>query len=127
MTPQAAAALRCPVCGGALMPLGTSLRCPQGHSYDMAKEGYVNLLAIQRRHAADPGDGKACWMPAAAKAVMTAWCMMPLPPKAVPAYWPGSTFPRMPSALRQSYCRKPLLRWAAALAPRCGMAGRMFC
>ena len=51
--------LRCPVCGGALMPLGTSLRCPQGHSYDMAKEGYVNLLAIQRRHAADPGDGKA--------------------------------------------------------------------
>ena len=43
MTPQAAAALR----------------CPQGHSYDMAKEGYVNLLAIQKRHAADPGDGKA--------------------------------------------------------------------
>ena len=151
MTPQAAAALRCPVCGGALMPLGTSLRCPQGHSYDMAKEGYVNLLAIQKRHAADPGDGKAimprsrkrwpssawnthpnavrptCWMPAAAKAVMTAWCMMPLPPRAVPAYWPGSTFPRMPSALRQSYCRKPLLRWAAASAPRCGMAGRMFC
>ncbi len=59
MTPQAAAALRCPVCGGALMPLGTSLRCPQGHSYDIAKEGYVNLLAIQKRHAADPGDGKA--------------------------------------------------------------------
>ncbi len=51
--------MRCPVCGGALMPLGTSLRCPQGHSYDMAKEGYVNLLAIQKRHAADPGDGKA--------------------------------------------------------------------
>ena len=50
MTPQAAAALRCPVCGGALMPLGTSLRCPQGHSYDMAKEGYVNLLAIQKHH-----------------------------------------------------------------------------
>ena len=59
MTPQASAALRCPVCGGALMPLGTSLRCPQGHSYDIAKEGYVNLLAIQKRHAADPGDGKA--------------------------------------------------------------------
>ena len=39
MTPQAAAALRCPVCGGAMMPLGTSLRCPQGHSYDMAQAG----------------------------------------------------------------------------------------
>ena len=58
MTRQAAAALRCPVCGGALMPLGTSLRCPQGHSYDMAKEGYVNLLAIQKRHAAAPVTAK---------------------------------------------------------------------
>lgn len=54
MTPQAAAALRCPVCGGALMPLGTSLRCPQGHSYDMAKEGYVNLLAIQEAPCGGP-------------------------------------------------------------------------
>lgn len=163
MTPQAAAALRCPVCGGALMPLGTSLRCPQGHSYDMAKEGYVNLLAIQKRHAADPGDGKA--MVRARRAFLQAGYYAPFQkalaelcleyapecgethlldagcgegsydrvvydafaPRVVPAYWPGSTFPRMPSALRQSYCRKPLLRWAAASAPRCGMAGRMFC
>lgn len=58
MTPQSAAALRCPVCQAPLMPLGTSLRCPQGHSYDVAKEGYVNLLPIQKRHAADPGDNK---------------------------------------------------------------------
>ena len=75
MTPQAAAALRCPVCGGALMPLGTSLRCPQGHSYDMAKEGYVNLLAIQRRHAADPGDGKA--MVRARRAIRLAAKLLP--------------------------------------------------
>ena len=33
--------------------------CIRDSSYDMAKEGYVNLLAIQKRHAADPGDGKA--------------------------------------------------------------------
>ena len=59
MTPQAAAALRCPVCGGALGIWGRTLRCAKNHSFDMAKEGYVNLLPIQKRHAADPGDGKA--------------------------------------------------------------------
>ena len=44
-----------------------------------------------------------------------------------PCVLAGFDLSRMPSALRQSYCRKPLLRWAAASAPRCGMAGRMFC
>lgn len=58
MTPQSAAALRCSVCGGPLMPLGRTLRCPKGHSFDLAKEGYVNLLPLHKRHAADPGDGK---------------------------------------------------------------------
>lgn len=80
MTPQAAAALRCPVCGGALMPLGTSLRCPQGHSYDMAEEGYVNLLAIQKRHAADPGDGKA--MVRARRAFLAGGVLCPVPESA---------------------------------------------
>ena len=50
MTPQAAAALRCPVCGGALMPLGTSLRCPQGHSYDMAKEGDGDIIGTTKKN-----------------------------------------------------------------------------
>lgn len=51
--------LRCPVCRGALGIWGRTLRCAKNHSFDMAKEGYVNLLPIQKRHAADPGDGKA--------------------------------------------------------------------
>ena len=58
MTPALAAALRCPVCGGPLLLVGRSLRCPKAHSFDLAKEGYANLLAIQKKHAADPGDGK---------------------------------------------------------------------
>lgn len=58
MTPALAAALRCPVCGGPLLLVGRSLRCPKAHSFDLAREGYVNLLAIQKKHAADPGDGK---------------------------------------------------------------------
>lgn len=58
MTPALAAALRCPVCGGPLLLVGRTLRCPKAHSFDLAKEGYANLLAIQKKHAADPGDGK---------------------------------------------------------------------
>ncbi|MDD4850351.1 MAG: methyltransferase [Gemmiger sp.] len=65
MTPQpqnaaALAGLRCPVCAGALSlnPAARVLRCPAGHSFDLAREGYANLLAINRRHAADPGDSK---------------------------------------------------------------------
>ena len=59
MNAALAAGLRCPVCGGALGVWGSSLRCAKNHSFDIAKEGYVNLLPIQKRHAADPGDGKA--------------------------------------------------------------------
>ena len=63
MTPATAAALRCPVCGGPLLLTGRSLRCARAHSFDLAKEGYAYLLPMQKKHAADPGDGKArrCW------------------------------------------------------------------
>lgn len=40
--------LRCPVCAGALRAEGQSLRCAGGHSFDLAKEGYVNLLTGSR-------------------------------------------------------------------------------
>ena len=43
--------LRCPVCGGAFTEQNRSLRCPAGHCFDLAKEGYVNLLTGSR-----PGD-----------------------------------------------------------------------
>ena len=44
MHPDLVSALRCPVCGD---PLGLTARtasCPRGHSYDLAKQGYLNLL-----------------------------------------------------------------------------------
>lgn len=43
--------LRCPVCGGTFTEQNRSLRCPAGHCFDLAKEGYVNLLIGSR-----PGD-----------------------------------------------------------------------
>lgn len=36
--------LRCPVCGGPLRRTGTALRCADRHTFDIARQGYVNLL-----------------------------------------------------------------------------------
>src|SRR5215204_2092382 len=36
--------LRCPLCGGALDRAGVSVRCPRGHSFDVARQGYLGLL-----------------------------------------------------------------------------------
>ncbi|GAA2792569.1 putative RNA methyltransferase [Kribbella solani] len=38
------AALRCPVCGDGLTLTDRTARCPRGHAYDLAKQGYLNLL-----------------------------------------------------------------------------------
>lgn len=47
----------CPVCRGALFFGDGTLRCARGHSYDLARAGYVNLLQSQqpsqRRHGDD--------------------------------------------------------------------------
>ncbi|WP_297616507.1 putative RNA methyltransferase [Nocardia sp.] len=36
--------LSCPECGQDLTPRDLTLRCPRGHSFDIAKQGYVSLL-----------------------------------------------------------------------------------
>ncbi len=46
----------CPVCGGALERDERGCRCAAGHSFDRAREGYVNLLSANRRHSRLPGD-----------------------------------------------------------------------
>ena len=48
-----------PLCGGALSPQAGSLRCPAGHCFDVAREGYTYLLPVNRRHSKSPGDDKA--------------------------------------------------------------------
>jgi 23S rRNA (guanine745-N1)-methyltransferase len=45
-------------CGLPLDRGEVSLRCANGHSYDRARSGYVNLLQPQDRRAAQPGDRK---------------------------------------------------------------------
>lgn len=36
--------LRCPVCAGGLELVESSVRCEAGHAFDVARQGYVNLL-----------------------------------------------------------------------------------
>ena len=48
--------LRCPVCAGALVRQDRQWRCGSGHSFDIARQGYVNLLAVQHKHSRQPGD-----------------------------------------------------------------------
>lgn len=38
------AALRCPICDAGLGVSGGSVRCVTGHNFDIARQGYVNLL-----------------------------------------------------------------------------------
>lgn len=48
----------CPVCGGALAREAGCYRCRAGHSFDIAREGYVNLLPANQRHSKAPGDDR---------------------------------------------------------------------
>jgi 23S rRNA (guanine745-N1)-methyltransferase len=45
MHPDVLTALRCPHCRASLAEAGTSLRCPAGHAFDVARQGYVSFLA----------------------------------------------------------------------------------
>ena len=51
-----AALAACPVCGGDLSPASGALRCPSGHSFDLARQGYVNLLTGGAAGTADTAD-----------------------------------------------------------------------
>ncbi len=39
-------------------PSGKSYVCQNQHSFDLAKEGYLNLLPVQHKHSKEPGDSK---------------------------------------------------------------------
>lgn len=46
----------CPVCGALLTTERPAWRCENGHSFDVARQGYVNLLTVQQKHSLHPGD-----------------------------------------------------------------------
>ncbi|WP_428311470.1 putative RNA methyltransferase [Hydrocarboniphaga sp.] len=49
-------ALVCPLCRLPLERPPKTWRCASGHSFDVAREGYVNLLPVQHKNSLDPGD-----------------------------------------------------------------------
>jgi 23S rRNA (guanine745-N1)-methyltransferase len=51
--------LRCPLCKFELTAAAGALVCRNGHSFDLAREGYVNLLHSGRRRPAAGGDSPA--------------------------------------------------------------------
>lgn len=48
----------CPICKSKLNINGKSYVCGNNHSFDIAKQGYVNLLPANKKHSDNPGDTK---------------------------------------------------------------------
>ena len=48
--------LRCPLCATPLTCDARDWHCPSGHHFDVAREGYVNLLPVQQKKSRAPGD-----------------------------------------------------------------------
>ena len=46
----------CPVCKKRLKKLDNVLHCQNGHSFDIARKGYVNLLTTNKRNPKNSGD-----------------------------------------------------------------------
>lgn len=51
--------LRCPLCHKPLQAGEKTAVCAQGHSFDRAREGYLNLLPVQNKNSLNPGDDAA--------------------------------------------------------------------
>ena len=48
--------LLCPICGETLTKVEKSYRCENRHSFDIARQGHVNLLPVQNKRSLNPGD-----------------------------------------------------------------------
>ncbi|MBO5129306.1 MAG: methyltransferase domain-containing protein [Oscillospiraceae bacterium] len=48
--------LICPICGCSLSRVDREYRCENRHSFDIARQGYVNLLTVQQKKSLHPGD-----------------------------------------------------------------------
>ncbi|MDO9219541.1 MAG: methyltransferase domain-containing protein [Thiobacillus sp.] len=69
-------ALACPLDGTPLHCTGSAWRCASGHSFDIASQGYTNLLPVQNKRSRDPGDSKE--MIAARRRFLTAGFYQPI-------------------------------------------------
>lgn len=66
----------CPVCGAPLACAERAWQCENGHGFDVARQGYVNLLTVQQKHSLHPGDTRE--MVAARRAFLDAGHYAPI-------------------------------------------------
>ena len=76
MTERSRTIPACPVCGDALTWDARRVYCPLGHTFDLSREGYANLLLANQRGSNRAGDGKE--MVAARRAFLEAGFYAPL-------------------------------------------------
>jgi 23S rRNA (guanine745-N1)-methyltransferase len=50
------AILQCPVCRGPLLLSADGYQCSNNHTFDAARQGYVNFLLAHKKHSKEPGD-----------------------------------------------------------------------
>jgi 23S rRNA (guanine745-N1)-methyltransferase len=123
---------RCPVCHGRLERGRTALRCRLGHSFDLARAGYVNLLPPRRRRGGDDAPslrarreflGRGHYLPLARLLVERLGAARPA--RVLDAGCGEGSFLRAAAALGPGVerCGIDLSRDAAALAARADPAG----
>ncbi|WP_146449958.1 23S rRNA (guanine(745)-N(1))-methyltransferase [Vibrio kanaloae] len=49
---------QCPLCHQPLSQHDRTFKCEKNHQFDLAKEGYVNLMPAHHKRSKDPGDNK---------------------------------------------------------------------
>ena len=50
--------LQCPVCRNPLLNSADGYQCSNNHTFDAAREGYVNVLLAHKKNSKEPGDNK---------------------------------------------------------------------
>lgn len=50
--------LQCPVCRDILLRSASGCQCRNRHSFDTARQGYVNFLLSHKKHSKEPGDNR---------------------------------------------------------------------
>jgi 23S rRNA (guanine745-N1)-methyltransferase len=48
--------LQCPVCRDPLLLSADGYQCSRMHTFDAARQGYVNFLLVHKKHSKEPGD-----------------------------------------------------------------------
>jgi 23S rRNA (guanine745-N1)-methyltransferase len=109
-------ALACPLDGAPLQRHGAAWRCPAGHCFDVASQGYVNLLPVQKKRSLDPGDSKE--MVAARRRFLQAGFYQPIAAavsRALLADWPaGETAHCLDAGCGEGYYLRQLAGYATA-------------